>query len=58
MIATIIIAAVLFAYAGIMTIKSVKNIKRSLKGEGCSDCAFECTSDCSECNVVTDFDFK
>lgn len=54
MLATIVIATLLFVYAGYMIIKSVKSVKRSLKGEGCSSCS----SDCGNCNAVVDFKLK
>lgn len=54
MTATIIIAAVIIIYSGIMIRRSFKSVKRSLKGEGCDGCS----SDCNTCNTIINFDSK
>ncbi len=54
MYATIIISVLLFIYAIFMIKRSFMNLKKSLRGEGCSGCS----SDCSQCNVITDLKLK
>lgn len=53
MLATVIISTLLFAYAGWMVIRSIKNVKKALKGDGCMGC----DSSCQDCNIITDIKF-
>ncbi|MBN2796666.1 MAG: FeoB-associated Cys-rich membrane protein [Clostridia bacterium] len=48
MMATIVIGSVLFFYATVMIFKSIKSVKKSLQGEGCTSCE----GNCSTCNIV------
>lgn len=42
MLATIVIGTILFTYAGVMVIKSIRNVRKALQGEGCSSCDMSC----------------
>lgn len=41
MISTVIITAILMAYALKVVIKSIKNTKKALEGKGCSGCQYK-----------------
>lgn len=53
MVATAVIGTILFAYAGWMTIRSINNVKKALKGDGCMGC----DGSCQDCNVITNIQF-